>query len=334
MASSQFVGFDIIKNLRESDSSESDRSIINNLGGGAIANDLLTFYNNLRNVSTLVVEVGDISGDTITKPTAEFVYTNGTLVTVGSTPYYVKDSDGKTTFKLSLLEDLSTTVSSPPIGTYTRSDAVLFENILGMAIDRERTVDDISASKIYDNVTLLTEEQRYKIYSSMIEMLNAAASGYPATVAAYLNEIDSAMDTYELRRSKSIIRDQNFNTTYDSVFSGTIQVIDPGHTNDTSLLPTSNPGLFIINPKTGTYARTFSSNENVWSENNANLVADATALTIGELAFTGPNGIDILSKDSSIIVENVTSSANLEFTHYVDILIDGEDYSLCMFVDS
>lgn len=334
MASSQFIGFDIAKNLRESSSAESDRTTLNNLGGGAIANDLLTFYNNLRNTSTLDIGGGDISGNTITKQNAEFVYTNGTRITVDSNIYYIKDSDGKTTFKLSADEDLSSTVSTPPTGTYIRSDAVLFQNLLALAIDRERVVDDISASKMFEELSSLSEEERYKLYTSIITMVDATTSTFPSTIAGYINEIDALMDLYELRKSRSILRDQDFSTAYDSTFSGTIQVVDTGHLNDASLPPTSNPGLFIINPKTGTYARTFSSNENVWTENNANLVADATALTIGELAFTGPGGIDILSKDSAVIVESVTPSTNTDFTHYVDIVIGGEDYSLCMFVDS
>lgn len=333
MAVSQLVGFSIDKNLRESTTPESDRSILNNLGGGAIANDLLVFYNNLRNVSILTVDVADISGNTITKENAEFVYTNGTPITVNSSTYYIKDSDGRTSFKLSTLPDLSTTVSSPPIGNYIRSDAVLFEDVTGLAIDRERTIDDISSSKIFEDLSEFTDEQRYKLYTSIIEMINAAEPVFPNNISEYLDEIDSAMDIYELRRSRSILRNEDFTTSFDSVFNGTIHIIDSGHLNDATLNPSSNPGIFIINPKTGVFARTFSSNENVWEENNANLVTEATALTIGELAFTGPNGIDLLSKETAVIVENVSPSANLEFTHYVDISINGEDYSLCMYVE-
>lgn len=331
MASSQFVGFDTIKNLRESTSSESDRGIINNLGGGAIASDLLTFYNNLRNVSSLVVNGGDINGNTITKSGAEFVYTTGTEIVIDSTTYYVKESDGKTTFKLSELVDLSTTVSSPPVGTYVRSDAITALNVIGLAIDRERVIDDISASKNIETLSSLTSEQQYKLYTSIIEMINVSAvSLYPSTVAGYLNQINALMDLYELRSSTSILRDSNFTTSYDSNFGGVIHVVDTGNVNDVSLSPTSNPGLFIVNPKTGTYARAFSSNENVWAENNANLVVSATGITVGELSFTGSSGIDLLSKGSAVLVESVSPSANLSFTHYVDISINGEDYSLCL----
>jgi hypothetical protein len=330
MAVSQFIGFNIVGNLKESGSSESDRGIINNLGGGAIANDLLTFYNNLRNISSLVVGAGDIIGNTIIKPSADFVYTSGTEVIVGVNTYYVKDSDGKTTFKLSALSDLSTTVSSPPTGVYNRSDAVTALNVIGLAVDRERVLQDINASKIINTISSLSSEQLYKIYTSIIEMLNVSSISYPSTVGAYLDQINSFMDLYELRSSKSILRNADFTTSYDSSFSGVIQVVDTGNLNDVSLSPTSNPGLFILNPKSGTYARAFSSNENVWIENNANLVVQATDITVGELSFTGSNGLDFLTKGSAILVQSISPSANLTFTHYVDISIDGEDFSLCL----
>lgn len=329
----QYQGFDIVLNLSESDLPESDRNIINNLGGGNIAADLLTFYNNMRNYSELVVSSGDISGNTIIKNDAQFVFTTGTKITVGSTTYYVKDSDGKTSFKLSTLANLSTTVSNPPTGSYRRSDAVTLENITNLAVDRPRTVQDFAGSRLYENLSDLTDEELYKLNTSLIAMINAVrGTNFPTEISEYISRIEAAFDQYEQTANKVIVRDDGFVGVTPVQFNGVVNVVDTANTNGSSLPPSSNPGVFIVNPKTGVYARAFSSNENVWEKDgSSNLVVDATSLIIGDLSFTGTNGINLLSKGASVLVEDVTPSANLVFTHYVDITVNGESYSLCLF---
>lgn len=329
---SAFQGFDIVLNLSESDSSDSDRTILNNLGGGNISNDLLLFYNNLRNFSQITVAFGDISGNTITKPGALFVFTNGTKITVGSTVYYVKDSDNQTSFRLSTSPDLSTTVANPPVGEYRRSDALTLENLTNLAIDRPRVVEDVSGSREYEGLSDLSDEELYRLNTSLIAMVNAfSTERYPTSASGYLVEIGNALDSYDRVSDKSIKRDADFTTSSGITFNGTIQVVDSSNLNASALPQTSNPGLFIVNPKTGEYSRAFSSNENVWAQNGANLQVDSSSLIIGELAFTGSNGIDLLSKDDNIIVQDVAPSANLDFTDYIDVEINGEPYSLCLF---
>jgi hypothetical protein len=51
------------------------------------------------------------------------------------------------------------------------------------------------------------------------------------------------------------------------------------------------------------------------------------------LMFTGPSGISLLSKGAAVIAEDVTPSANLDFTHYMDVNINGEDYSMCLYIE-
>lgn len=329
----QLQGFDIVLNLSESDLPESDRNIINNLGGGNIAADLLTFYNNMRNYSELVVSSGDISGNTIIKSDAQSVFTTGTKITVGGATYYVKDSNGKTSFRLSTQANLSTTESSPPVGSYRRSDAVTFENIANLAVDRPRTVQEFAGSKLYENLSDLTDEELYKLNTSLIAMINAVrVTNFPTEISEYISRIEAAFDQYEQTANKVIVRDDGFVGVTPVQFNGVVKVVDTANLNGSSLAASSNPGVFIVNPKTGVYARAFSSNENVWEKDgSSNLVVDATSLIIGDLSFTGTNGINLLSKGSSVLVENVTPSANLTFTHYVDITVNGESYSLCLF---
>lgn len=328
---SAYQGFDIILNLSESDSPESDRNVLNNLGGGNISNDLLLFYNNLRNFSQISVSFEDISNDTITKSSALFVFTNGTKIDVGGVVYYVKDSDNQTTFKLSTSPDLSTTVSDPPVGIYKRSDAVTLDNISKLAVDRPRVVEDVVGSKRYEDLINLTDEEIYKLNTSLISMINAFNNGrFPNNVPDYLSRINAALDTYDRVMEKSMVKDSDFMTTSDITFNGSVTVVDSGNLNSSSLPQTSNPGIFIVNPKTGTYARAFSSNENVWMQRNANLQVDSSSIVVGELSFTGPNGFDFLSKGASVLADSVDPSANLAFTHYIDVEVDGETYSLCL----
>jgi hypothetical protein len=329
---SQFQGFNIVLNLSESDQPDSDRNIINNLGGGTIADDLLTLYNNLRNFSVITVESTDISGSQITKEDAQFVYTNGTKVTVGSTVYYVKDSDGKTHFKLSTLPNLSTTVASPPTGDYIRSDAIALENFDNLVVQRPRTIEDFSRSRLYDNYSSLSNDELYQLSTSLVAMVAAADVGdFPSRTSGYLTSVNTLVDNYELVSDKAIVRNEDFFISTPITLNGSLEVVDTANTNATILPPSSNPGLFILNPKTGAFARAFSSSENVWEQVGSDLVVDSPNIIMGDLSFTGPNGINLISKDSAILVEPVVPSANLAFTHTVDVSINGETYSLCLF---
>lgn len=332
---SQFQGFDIDRNMRESASPESDRNILNNIGGGSIADDMLTFYNNLRNTSTLTVDTGDISANGyIVKPFQQFVYTDGTEITVGSNTYYITDSDGRTTFRISSTPDSPTVVLAPPTGQYIRKDDVLFRNISSLSLDRPKTLEEISTSEIYTNSYLLTEEERFRLDTSLFLMLRASAvESYPVGANEFLDSIDNSISLYEQRREKSILKNKPFSASTDINFKGVITVVDSTNVNNTGLVANTNPGVFILNTRSGEYVRAFSSNDNAWTESGANLVVSSSDIIIGNLMFTGTSGISLLSKNAAVIAEDVTPSANLDFTHYIDVNINGEDYSLCLFLE-
>lgn len=327
MAKSQFLGFDRNKNLTESDSPDSDISIVNNLGGGSITDDLLRFYNNKRNSSSLTVNASNISSNTVIFSGREFVYTNGTQLTINNSIYYVRDSDGISSFKLSSNNTLSGIVA-PPVGVYYRSDEITLDNIKALAYERRRTIEDLAESRIADNGSDFSDSN--KLFSSLINFIDSIYTGYPSTSGEYFTEIDNSMDLFNLKRSTSIVKDKDFSTSYPLSFSGAIRVIDTAGLNNTTLSANSNPGLFIVNPQSGIYTRAFSSNENLWSENNANLVVASASITVGSLDFTGAQGFSLLTKANANLVINTALTANLDFTHSVDIAIDGETYSLCL----
>lgn len=328
---SVFLGFDIEKNLSESSGASLDIGSINNLAGAGVADDFIRFYNNLRNTSKLTVKSTDINGNYVNLANTDFVYTNGTKVEVNGSTYYIKDSDNVGSFRVSTNPNLTNTVT-PPVGDYLRSDAVSFENISALSKTRVRTIDDIYGSKIlnFDIGTNITEEQKQLIYTSIIEMLRRTSSFFPNNLNGYFQSINENTDFYNLKKNKAIKKNENFFTTNSPNFGGAIVILDSGGLNNSTLSANSNPGLFIVNPKSGVYARAFSSNENAWTAIGANLVVSSNGITVGTLEFSGPNGIDISTKAGANLVQFIPSSSSIDFTHYVDITIDGESYSLCM----
>jgi hypothetical protein len=328
---SVFLGFDIDKNLAESSGASLDIGSINNLAGAGVSDDFIRFYNNLRNTSKITVQLSDISGTYINLANTEFVYTNGTEIEINGSKYYVKDSDNFRSFRLSTDENLTNTVT-PPVGDYLRSDAVYFENISALAKNRIRTVDDLYASKILNNITdsALSEKEKELIYSSIIAMLNRTSGFFPSNLNGYFRSINEYVDFYNLKKNKSVFANKNFYTSNSPNLGGSVVIVDNGGLNNTNLSANTNPGIFIVNPKSGIYSRAFSSNENVWNELGANLVVSSNGITVGTLEFSGPNGIDISTKAGANLVQFVAESSNINFTHYVEIFIDGESYSLCL----
>lgn len=328
---SVFLGFDIDKNLAESSGASLDIGSINNLAGAGVADDFIRFYNNLRNTSKITVQLSDISGTYINLANTEFVYTNGTEIEINGSKYYVKDSDNFRSFRLSTDENLTNTVT-PPVGDYLRSDTVSFDNISALAKNRIRTVDDVYTSKILNNITdsALSAKEKELIYSSIIAMLNRTSGFFPSNLNGYFRSINEYVDFYNLKKNKSVLKNTAFSTTNSPNFGGSIVITDSGGLNNTNLSANTNPGIFIVNPKSGIYSRAFSSNQNPWSELGANLVVSSNGITVGTLEFSGANGIDISTKDGANLVQFVAESSNIDFTHYVEILIDGESYSLCM----
>ena len=148
-----------------------------------------------------------------------------------------------------------------------------------------------------------------------------------STISGYLSEIESELDIYQQKKKKSIINDQDFETQEKLIVSGSIIISDPDGTNSTSVSNTSGPGVFILDTATGEAKRAFSDNTNVWEEVGSDLVVDSTEISVGNLVFD--DGVRILRKSSLPAITTETALAT-SFTHYVKIIVDGEEYSLCL----
>jgi hypothetical protein len=314
-----FQGFAIKNNLGEA---ESDRAILNNLGGSPIGDDIALLYNNNRNLSSVTVTADNISGELITIPDAQAIYSNRTPIKVGSLTYYIKGSNGQDSFKLSSSPDLSDTVIDPPEGDYVRSDAVTFDNIRNYSIVRRSS--DVNRTDSDTQLGFVTSSSRAVFLGN-------------STVRQTFESLEKNIDFYNFRKSKSLNINSNFLGSKRLETSGVNIITDVDNVNSASLT-NSSPGLFIYNAETNSGIRAFSSSDNPWRYDPIgdpnNLIVQTSSVNIGELKFNS-NNIELISKNlSEPIVETVTSQTVISnFTHKVPISVNGETYFLCLKIE-
>lgn len=321
--STAFQGFARSLNLSES---ATDRDVLNNLGGEPIADDILLFSNNLRNVSELNVQPSNISGSVISFNinTQKFVYTNGTEITVNGTTYYVGDSNGVNSFRLYSNENLSTLVTSPPTGFYKRSDAVSFSDLLRLSPVRDKVVENTGLSELTLAAGVTYDES---IYDSMVAVFNAITTGYPTTLSAYFSSIEKNLSLFEFKKTKSINSVVDFISDNSISLAGNLIVKDPSGTNNTTVSTTTGPGIFILNTADNTAQRIFSNNENVWTDEGSYLGVNSNEIVVGNLVFE--NGMILLRKSSLPAITTETASTET-YTHYVPVVVNGEEYNLLL----
>ena len=323
---SAFQGFDKALNLSEN---IADRDVLNNLGGAPIADDIVLFLNNLRNTSDLIVTSSERDGSFIRfdENVQQFVFTNGTELTVNGTLFFVGDSNTRNEFRLYSDEALTQLVSNPPLGTYVRSDSVSSGDIQNLVQFRNPVVEDTSLSQIGDTDEDDEQQQLDNIYTSYIRTYSEIGSGFLSGLSGYISAIDSELDLFDLRRTNSINTLLDFDTENSLSLSGFIYVSDPDGTNETGVSSTSGPGIFILDPDTDQATRIFSSNENVWVEDGSDLVAASKEAVVGNFVFD--QGARILRKVDSPTITAETDVIT-EYTHFVNIIVNDEEYSLCL----
>lgn len=321
---SAFQGFDRKLNLVEN---TEDRNVLNNLGGAPIADDIVLFLNNLRNTSELVVTSTEIDGSFIRFDAniRSFVYIDGTKIKVDGADYFVGDSNTINEFRLYSDEALTNLVEEPPEGTYVRSDAVIFNDVQNLVRNRQLVIEDVSLSQIGDSDDEFLQIEN--VYGSFIRTYDEVRRGFLSNLSSYINSIDTELDFFELRRLNSLNSLADFDSDNDLSLSGNIIVSDPDGINDTEVSTTVGPGIFILDPDTGETNRIFSSNENVWSEDANNLIADTREISVGTFVFD--EGVRILRKNNQ---PTITTEIDVvtEYTHFVKIIVNGEEYSLCL----
>ena len=313
---SAFQGFDIKLNLGES---TSDRAVINNLGGEPIADDITKFLNNLRNKSILEVQSSNISGSVITfAGEKEFVFTDNTELTIGTDTRYVGNSNGINEFSIYSDPELLQIITNPPTGSYVRSDAVSSADILKLSPFRDIVVEDISISAF----GIGFDEARY---NSIISVYRAIVSAAGSNLASYIDRIDNGIDFVNMKKITSVNSIIDFESENDLLLSGSITVLDPDGINDNTISSTS--GIFILDIVSGNATRIFSSNDNVWNEVGSDLVGDTREIVVSNLVLD--EGTRLLRKAGSPAITTETQVITT-FTHFATVMVNGEEYQLCL----
>lgn len=307
-----FQGFTIAKNLAES---TLDNDVLSNLAGQPIGNDITLLFNNTRNTSVISVASENISGASITftDPNVLSVFSNKTRVTVGTSIYYVKNSNGVNVFQLSSKSDLTDTVSSPPVGLYIRSDEVTAENLSNYSAVR-REVSGKNSQTGAD--TFFTEG---------VSVLLGGDT--PKTL---LGIIDSNIDAYRFRTSKTLSTISDFTGSKPLLAAGTVIIKDPDNIN-VGGFSNSTPGLFIYDKVSSSVIRAFSSNQNPWEGLTEYLECKSTEITVNNLVLENTTaGISLQLKDPTIKSTSTATAVRANYTHKLPIKINGELFYLCL----
>lgn len=321
MATLRNLGFERTRNLFES---TNDREVLNNLGGGDIASDIVLFVNNTNNKSELVwalnTDSSKIESNKFVFPTTvPFVYTNGDEVQVTGSSlgnleinkmYYVVGLDlsqgdrrNQAAFGLSLVPNgfLVSLGSITSNVTFIRADVVTQENLLSIATPEFLNFD---ASLTGDSFA----------YDIGLSFNNA------------FNTVEGNIDGFNFLRAFKYI--QNDSTAIDKsiTIEGTLDISDPVSFNITgaNLSEDNSPGLYISDPFSDilniSRTRAFSTDAQPWEEGTSELVTTSAQVNIGDLNFQ--DGISF----SNITDLSTESGSVTEFTHKIPVLIDGVEY--------
>ena len=307
-----FQGFAIANNLSES---KLDEDAISNLAGSPVGNDIKLFFNNTKNISTLEVTSAEITGPTITfnDPNLFSVFSNKTKISVLSSTYYVKNSDGLTTFQLSTNPNLIDTVTSPPTGRYVRSDEVTQKNLSNYSATRREAGGTSSQT---GNNEFFSE--------SVSVLLNYL------TPKGLLEQVDANIDAYRFRVSKTLSKTTNFLGSKPLRSTGVVIIKDPDNVNSGGFNDNS-PGLFIYDKISNSAIRAFSSNQNPWEGLTSYIQTVSSDITVGRLIVDNTTGGILFELKDPAIKSTVTSSVvRTTFTHKLPITINGELYNICL----
>ena len=343
----QFQGFDKKLNLKEA---TADRDIFNNLAGFPVGDDIGLFVNNLRNESILVVAEENIVGDTIVfTGTTPFIYTNGTVLKVEANDSTLEEdlvvtdsislNTGEKSFKLRNSEN--NPVTSPLAGVYVRNDGIVNNNLVNLRKPHKVSVEDPDTSLFpviseYPDVESVDRSiPGYvpvgNIFSSFFELLNTTNT-YGQDYEAVSEELNTNIDNYNVTLNESIIGNLDFSTDRSIELNGSLYVSDEGGLNKVDQdLSNNNPGIYIYNVVTEEIRRIFSSNDNVWSEDSLNnyLVCASKEIVIGgSLVFEGP--IQFTTPSLGSLVSPISGVIDVDFTHLARVIINGEEYFVCL----
>jgi len=296
-------------NLKESDTFDKDAKAINTLAGEPIAEDLLRYVGNLRNISSITNYT--IDGDTITT-IEDLPFANGNFIFYNSDVYYVFDSDVDSKFRLKDLDGVpfSETDNSVPL---VRADAVFTENtslLRPVRVVETRTNDGITNDE--DRSDSIWEEEQER------------------TLEGLIDDIEFGVANFKYKKRNTFVSFDDINTNRVIKLDGSLMITNPSTVPTTS---DAGPGLFITDGITT--LRAFSDNSNPWdpeagqSPTVANTISIKPALTasaVNTIVLTDP----LITMDPTDII---TASGDITdpstgWTHKIEVTVNGSPYYL------
>jgi len=292
-------GFVKSLNLLES-GSESDAGIFENIGGAGIVPDLRLFSGNLRKTSSLLASEFTVVGDdVVVTGDGRVPFSNRTEVLVGSTFYTVGESNGIDRFKLYASNG---SIFDPTGQDIIRSDAVSFQNLANMSVDRLPTNRDAGTGATVSGVGGGQDDET-GIYD-----LRSISANYAI--------IEEGLGIYRYKKGRIPLtfEDSFFNRRV--TFNGNIRI-----TNDANLTQgPDTPGLFIQGPDGA--VRAFSDTSNPWEEvaSGAKLETTANNSSVFRLVLNSPN---LIVPTTEIGPEATVTNAG-DYTHKMKVEVNGE----------
>ena len=327
--------------VRNNNLSESllDRDALNNLGGSPIADDIALFANNLKNESIISIRKDEYDSTTgfftIVNTTTEeinkraSVFTDGDVVSlidengdILGENLYITDSNTIDEFRLSSKKNSSDAGDIINVGDLSqyednyvlsiiRSDAVSSINILMLSEQKARSVS-------YNN-----SNDDSQLRNNNDDIFNVG------NLEDEFSSINFIVDYSEFESKRKYRKDVSILTDYNLEIDGSVGITDPSDTISQEGFSESSPGLYISNPDSNPedvdITRAFSSNYNSWSDNGQGaLTTESRNVTVGSLIYN--NGVQI----DGLPDNTVDKSINLNFSHKMNVVIDGISYNLCL----
>jgi len=282
-----------------------------------VADDIALLVNNVRNESILEIKISEINDDiiSIVNTPEEFisrsnVFSNGDTVDIyhlgvkqNIEKVIVINSNSLDTFQLSqdgtTPMDLSSLAALAGVINLIRSDAINLVNFTYCGIS---DIDYVNPDLVRDG--------------SMDTYENIKDIGL--ALSKLISDLEFTKDQRKLKyRSDSSLSISN-KLSSEGVF------IAKGSVDN----PTTIPGLYITDATSSALdiqkVRAFSNDNNPWTNNSGVLETEASAVTIGKLVFNEKIEIDGLP------VNNGFGNVQDVFTHKLPVIIDGQQYFLCL----
>lgn len=306
-------GFVINLNLFESNTRDKDSTILDNLGGPGISDDIALFTNNLRNFDILRPTDIDTSNPATTilrvVGDSKIAFSNGTIVTHNNKKYTVINSNAETQFELIDDDGIKLTAGELQFNLI-RSTAVLFENLANLNPKTYPTLN-VPIEDIQDAQQAFIRSQREKLLSEL------RTTDYRGNGVGYLIAIDEYNSRFEYLKDIATYKNEQSTIKQEFRIKNSVFITNK---DDIDITDSSAPGSFISNVY-GDVARVGGNNINPWNITGAKTSTVSSSTSIGNLIVENPSF-------NGVAIQPLTEGPAVNFTHRIPVIVNGVEYSL------